>query len=183
MPHFLDLVQVRGTGGKWLARDHLLLPFTRWQNKLFSSHVRRLVARIGAIATDPRHWRSARVSSGAVLVVTLANIGAVFWRVLGRAAADAMVVPIVGISEGQSCLLPMALRLGKQGHFLSASSFLLRSDVHWYVILADQSYGHRTRAGGHLARLAAALVTAAVHLELDETLLVGAGGADAFALA
>ena len=76
--------------------------------------------------------------------MALANVGAVFWRVLGSAAADAMVVPIVGISEGQSCLLPMALRLGLQGRLLSASSFLLRSDVHWYVVLADQSYGYRT---------------------------------------
>ena len=56
------------------------------------------MARIGAIAAGPRHWWSARVPSAAVLVVTLANEGSVFWRVLGRAVADAMVVPIVRIT-------------------------------------------------------------------------------------
>ena len=115
--------------------------------------------------------------------MALANVGAVFWRVLGSAAADAMVVPIVGISEGQSCLLPMALRLGLQGRLLSASSFLLRSDVYRYIVRADQSYGHRAWAGGHLAPLAAALAIVAVRVELDEALLVGAGDADALALA
>ena len=102
---------------------------------------------------------------------------------LGSTAADAMVVPIVGISEGQSCLLPMALRLGLLDRLLPGSSFLLRSDVDWCVVLADQFYGHRTRASGHLARLAAALVILAVYLELDDALLLGTSGADAFALA
>ena len=141
------------------------------------------MARVGAIAADPGHCRSARVPSTVVLVVTLANVGAVFWRVLGSTAADAMVVPIVGISEGQSCLLPMALRLGLLDRLLPGSSFLLRSDVDWCVVLADQFYGHRTRASGHLARLAAALVILAVYLELDDALLLGTSGADAFALA
>ena len=98
--HVLVLVQAGGRGSKKLAWDHLLIPFTRWQAKLFFSHARLFVARICKMA-GPRVLANVTM---VLLVRRLEKICARDYRWLGRWVIEhKALLATLSLPNGLSC--------------------------------------------------------------------------------